>query len=143
MSDSEFSRFLSKTEKAGDCLLWVKGTLDKDGYGTFFFRKKGRRAHRVSYWHRYGDIPKGMVINHTCRNRSCVNHEHLRLATPKENALRESNSLAFINSQKTHCKNGHLFDRFYGKQRYCSVCQAIKTKKLRQKWKEEANSIGC
>lgn len=143
MTPQELGRFMGKTKEAGDCIFWIGGTLDKDGYGTFYFRKKGRRAHRVAYWHYYGDIPEGMVINHTCQNRNCVNHKHLRLATLKENALRESNSLAAINSQKTHCKNGHPFDRKYGKQRYCSICQSEKHKRLRQKWAQQASEIKC
>lgn len=141
MTQDEHSRFLGKTEKQGDCLIY-NGQKDIDGYGIFFFRRKSRRAHRVIYWHHFGDIPKNMVVNHVCGHRDCVAIEHLRLATWRENALRESQSIPAQNAKKTHCKNGHPFDRFYGKQRYCSICQAEKTKRLRAKWKAQ-DTVSC
>lgn len=134
-------RFNKSFNKVGDCFLWNK-YLDRDGYGTFYFMKKGRRAHRVSYFMKYGDIPKEMVIDHTCKNRSCVNPDHLRCVTKLQNTMENSNSVGAINKAKTHCKNGHLFDKFYG-QRYCSICQAEKTRRLRKKWLTEANKIMC
>lgn len=82
-----------------------------------------------------------MVVDHICGNRNCVKPDHLRLLTPKENAL-DGRGLGAINARKTHCKNGHPFDRKYGKQRYCSICQAAKTKRLRKKWAEE-DDIAC
>jgi hypothetical protein len=42
-----------------------------------------------------------------CRNRACVNPNHLRQVTPKINTIENSNSIQAINSKKTHCKRGH------------------------------------
>lgn len=139
-TDSEKERFNSKWIEKGGCHLW-QGYLDRDGYGTFFFRKMNRRAHRVSYYYTMGDIPKGMVIDHICGNRSCVKPDHLRLLTPRENAL-DGRGIGAINAKKTHCKNGHPFDRKYGKQRYCSVCQTAKKRRLQKKWRE-ADTVAC
>ena len=125
----------------GECKLWNK-YLDKDGYGTFYFKQKVRKAHRVAYFMKNGSIPEGMVIDHTCKNRSCVNTKHLRVVTRTQNTMENSNSVGAVNKSKTHCKNGHVFDRFYD-QRYCSICQKEKTKRLRVKWLEEANKILC
>lgn len=138
----ERDRFNNFTIKGGDCILWT-GFLDKDGYGMFYFRQKNRRAHRVAYYSKHGDIPKGLVIDHICKNRNCVNPEHLKAVTVHENALENSNSVAALNKAKTVCKFGHPFDKKYGKQRYCSICQSEKTKRLRKKWLVEANKIGC
>jgi len=138
-------RFNNYWKKVGDCHIWTN-RLDKDGYGSFYFIKKHRRAHRVAYFFSKGDIPGGMVIGHTCRNRNCVNPEHLRVITAGENSIENSNSVGAINKRKTKCKNGHLFDKVYGtnkKQRYCSICQAEKSSRLRKKWLEEANKIKC
>lgn len=135
-TEGELNRFDSKWQKWNDCHLW-QGPLDKDGYGSFFFKRKPRRAHRVSYYLHLGDIPAGMVIDHSCGRRNCVNPSHLRVLTVRENALENSRGIGAVNAKKTHCKFGHLLDRKYGKQRYCSICQAEKTKRLRKKWYAE------
>lgn len=135
-----FNSFYKVSENG--CKIWTN-YLDKDGYGSFYFFKKLRRAHRFSYFITHGEIPKGMVIDHVCKNRNCVEVTHLRLVTSKQNSLENSKSVGAINSQKTNCKFGHPLDRKYGKQRYCSTCQAEKTKRLRKKWLVEANKIGC
>src|SRR5699024_3079756 len=33
----------------------------------------------------YGPIPPGLVVDHICHNKSCVNVNHLRLVTQAEN----------------------------------------------------------
>lgn len=130
----DWARFHSKLKVVGDCQLWT-GQLDKDGYGTFFFHRKNRRAHRVAYYAAFGPIPPDMVVNHVCRQRTCQNPQHLQLLTRTQNNMKDCASVGYINSQKTHCKNGHPYDRHYGKQRYCSKCEAEKSKRLRAKWK--------
>lgn len=133
---SEQNRFNSKWRKSGQCWLWLDA-LDRDGYGTFFFRRLNRRAHRVAWFMRNGDLKEGLVINHTCRNRHCVNPQHLQAISVTENVMRDSTSAPYLNSQKTHCPKGHAYDRKYGKQRYCSTCESEKRKRLRAKWAKE------
>lgn len=67
-----------------DCLVYV-GSGDY-GYGTFWGGDRNYRAHRYAWELEHGPIPDGMVIDHVCHIRSCVNVEHLRLATLTENA---------------------------------------------------------
>lgn len=137
MTAEELARFRGKTvETPTGCWLW-QGPLDRDGYGTFHFRRRNRRAHRVGYFLLNGPIEPGLVINHTCRNRNCVNPQHLEAVTASESAMKDSSSPAYVNSQKTHCPRGHPYDRQYGKQRYCSICSAEKSKRLRAKWRAE------
>lgn len=137
MTSEEQARFKGKTiVNSTGCWVW-QGALDRDGYGSFYFRKRNRRAHRVGYFLLNGPIPAGLVVNHTCRNRACVNPQHLHLVDAATNSMKDSSSAGYINSQKTHCPKGHPYDRKYGKQRYCSICQAEKTKRLRAKWRAE------
>lgn len=138
----EQTRLFRGSVKNGDCILYG-GSKDKDGYGVFFFRQKTRRAHRVTYWATHGDIPKDRVVNHTCGNRACINIAHLELLTVRDNNFKDSKSLSYFNSIKTHCPQGHPYDRKYGNQRYCSICDAAKKKRLRVKWLVNANKIGC
>lgn len=140
-TDKEMQRFNQKWIKSGDCHLWL-GALDSDGYGTFYFRQKNRRAHRVGWFISHGAVGNDLVINHTCRNRHCVNPQHLQRVTQTVNALKDSCSIAYINSQKTQCKRGHDYDRLRIKpngrtERGCSICEAEKHRRLRAKWRAQ------
>lgn len=133
---AELERFNSKWTRVGDCMIW-NANKDRDGYGIFTFRRANRRAHRVALYFAGRAIPDGHVVNHTCRQRDCVNPQHLNTVPVAENSKRDSTSVGYINSQKQHCPRGHAYDRTYGKQRYCSICESEKSKKLRAKWRAE------
>lgn len=78
-------RFWAKVTKTENCWLWT-GSLHKIGYGQFKLEKKVVRAHRVSLeWSLGRKIGAGLVARHKCRNRNCVNPEHLEEGTQKEN----------------------------------------------------------
>lgn len=70
----------------GDCWVW-QGTL-RGGYGRFRAGRKTFSAHRVSYEHHVGAIPDGLVLDHLCRNRACINPAHLEPVTIRENIRR-------------------------------------------------------
>jgi hypothetical protein len=107
----------------------------------FFLRRKNRRAHRVAWYDAHGEIPSGMVVNHICKTRNCVNAQHLQIVTPRENTLRDSVAAPAVNARKTHCPRGHEYDRTYkgrrGMQRYCSICESAKKRRLAAKWRAE------
>lgn len=69
------------------CWEWIK-YKDKDGYGVTSIQSYPIQAHRLSYEIKSGSkIPKGMVVRHRCDNTSCVNPEHLKIGTHKQNRL--------------------------------------------------------
>jgi hypothetical protein len=69
------------------CWEW-QGRKSPDGYGTFSVEGRAIPAHRYAYESRVGQIPHGLVIDHLCRNPSCVKPQHLEPVTPRENWLR-------------------------------------------------------
>ncbi len=96
----EFEEGFIRPEDPDACWEWIKAK-DKDGYGIF----RGR-ASRYSYEYFVEEIPDDLVIDHTCRNRGCVNPNHLEPVTQQVNTLRGEGPAA-INARKTHCVRGH------------------------------------
>jgi hypothetical protein len=83
-------------------------------------------AHRVAWALEYGAYPDypSEVLDHLCRNRACVNVEHLEITTIGENVLR-GDTIAAQNKAKTHCHQGHdLSEAWIEKngKRHCRVC---------------------
>ena len=78
-------RFWAKVTKTPTCWLWTAGR-DRNGYGKFEVSGRSVQAHRYAYELLVGPIPAGMQIDHrtTCP-KNCVNPEHLRPATHKQN----------------------------------------------------------
>lgn len=72
--------FWDQVEKTPTCWVW-RGDKQRNGYG----RLAKHKAHRLSYELHFGEIPKGMVIRHSCDNKLCVNPEHLKLGTYSQN----------------------------------------------------------
>lgn len=111
------------------CWLWL-GAKSERGYGFVRYRGKQWRAHRAFYTELVGAIPDGLTLDHLCRTPSCVNPSHLEAVTSGVNILR-GEGWAAINSRKTICRNGHLYDdentrlivRPDGTERRCKVCE--------------------
>lgn len=110
-----FGRRIGAQDARG-CWPWL-GHRQPNGYGAFTIRIErgthGRMvcwlAHRLSYSIAKGEIPRGLTLDHLCRNRACVNPDHLEAVPIRVNNLRGS-GFAAINAVKTHCPNGHPYD---------------------------------
>jgi len=103
---SRFTRLWREDPETG-CWLWL-GELAPNGYGRWRSGPGQPRqmAHRASYEHYVGDIPEGLELDHTCRQRRCVRWDHLEPVTGSENTKRQDHA----ERRKTHCPNGHPYD---------------------------------
>lgn len=80
-------RFWSKVDKTGGpdtCWIWT-ASRNEFGYGRINIAGRAVKAHRIAFEWAKGPIPDGKVVDHICHTPSCVNPQHLRLATPKQN----------------------------------------------------------
>lgn len=69
------------------CWEWQRGKNER-GYGVIRVGGRTKKAHRCYYEKYVGEIPGGMTIDHLCRNRACVNPDHLEPVTQTENVRR-------------------------------------------------------
>ena len=78
--------FWVKVEKKSneECWMWTAGTSPQ-GYGIFWDGRRNVSAHVHAYRLAYGPVPLGLQIDHRCGVRACVNPEHLRCVSSKQN----------------------------------------------------------
>lgn len=135
------AEFWAKVDKSGPvwngtpCWLWT-GAQGPTGYGTFRGRANKVYAHRFAYELLVGLIPPGLVIDHLCRHRSCVNSRHMEVTTIGANVLRGIGFAANY-AKATECKHGHSFDIFNtymrntGSGRECRACRNFRARNRR------------
>lgn len=73
-----------RSKPIGDHIIWT-GTVTSTGYGSLRVNGRMRSAHIVAYELAHGPIPPGKQVDHRCQTPLCVDVEHLRLVTQKQN----------------------------------------------------------
>jgi hypothetical protein len=119
-------RFLPKVHKGDGCWEWIAGK-NIGGYGQFWNGERIVMAHRFAYEAWVGPIPEGLVIDHLCRNRSCVNPRHMEPVEHRTNTLRGIGPTA-INARIDACPHGHPYTPantiiLSDKKRRCRMCK--------------------
>lgn len=132
----DISQLEPRFERTPSCWIW-KGSRSVAGYGYVRSGSRNTCAHRVVYELLVGPIPEGLVIDHLCRNPSCVNPAHLEPVTQAENILRGLGPVA-ANAKKTECVHGHSFDEANtyvdsNGGRKCRTCRAAMERQRRKR----------
>lgn len=111
-------------DASGDCWGFL-GSLDDDGYGRLSYQGKRWQAHRWIWTLLVGPIPEGLVVDHLCRVRHCMNPDHMELVTRAENVMRGYGPPARY-ARQSHCSKGHPLsgENLYESRgrRYCRAC---------------------
>lgn len=135
--------FWSKVVPTGFCWEW-HGSINLEGYGAIKQNTVRKVVHRVAYEYLVGKIPEGLVLDHLCRNRRCVNPDHLEPITTKENVLRGYGTGA-VHARRTHCPKcgGDEWKQRSDGGRRCIPCNRAvsraKSKRYRERKKLEAS----
>jgi hypothetical protein len=135
-------RFMAKVEKTDSCWIWT-AQCTPGGYGRFKIGGRPLRAHRVAYELLVGPIPEGLVLDHLCRVRHCVNPAHLEPVTQRENVLR-GDAVGAVNAAKTHCPQGHPYDQLNtlmeAGSRRCLACKRSREAGYQRRRRAEVGS---
>lgn len=128
---------LLPADSSRPCIEWP-GARSPEGYGRIGWHGY---AHRQAWEEATGEpIPKGLQVDYLCRNRACVNTDHLEVVTQAEN-LRRGESPWAVNARKTHCIRDHEFTPentiIHGGHRECRTCTNIHHKEYRDRKKRE------
>ncbi len=142
-NSTEFTlnRFLTKIEfKNTGCWQWV-GVKNRHGYGRFWYKGRKIQAHCFSYEFFKGVIPRPLEPDHTCRNRACVNPDHLELVTRSTN-----NKRGLLGILHAYCKRGHLMDEANTYidpkgRRNCRACHSLISNTYNKKHKDKLAEI--
>lgn len=136
------ARFIKHLVPQDDGCIYMDTALNIDGYAKFGW-EGGDRGSRYAWFRAHGAIPEGMQVDHICRVRRCVNVEHLRLLTPRNNTL-IGDTPAARNLAKTHCPQGHPYSpentRVYKRHRTCITCSRAKFRRWYYTKSPHANS---
>lgn len=127
-----YARFMAKVQVTESCWLWGAAISD-EGNGWFWSKPRPERAHRWSYMFHKGAIPDGLVLDHLCRVRHCVNPDHLEPVTILENVSRGAVAHRF-------CRKGHAIKQEdlivsgegRSRRRNCPTCKKLYVRKPRR-----------
>jgi hypothetical protein len=136
-------RILARSTVDDESGCWLMFGVNKNDYAKVRATNKMRMAHRITYEFCRGPIPRGLVIDHLCRRRNCVNPWHMEPVTNHENILRGL-SVMSPKARKTHCVHGHSLEGDNLRlskdgYRHCRACDRARYPKVRAALQQTPN----
>jgi hypothetical protein len=124
MPSPDNPQYADKACLDSQCILWT-GAINRTGYGVAHIGQTTTTASRAAWIAAHGPISDDLEIDHLCRNRLCVNVDHLEAVPPRVNYGRSPRV------QVTHCPAGHPLsgDNLYVQtqkgylMRSCRICR--------------------
>lgn len=136
-TDKQYGNFMKKVKFLDNgCYLWTGArSVSSTGqlkYAIMSIDGKTRVIHRYLYIYWKGEPPAGYHLDHVCKEKGCVNIEHLEPVTVGENVIDRSTGVTAQQADKTHCPRGHEYDNINtAGSRTCTKCQYWLTKNSR------------
>lgn len=123
------------TIQPNGCWLW-DSNLTAAGYGYVCVKRRSILAHRIALMLSGVPVgPKDLVL-HSCDSPSCVNPDHLRTGTHKENTkdMMDRGRHGTLGKKKSHCVHGHEYKEgsyFLDNNNYrrCKACRIVHNRK--------------
>lgn len=132
------NRWLANTTTNERGCLLFQGCL-RNGYARSAVRENGVTryvsVHIEVYIAQNGEYDRTLDLDHLCRNRNCINSDHLEPVTRQVNVIRGEGVTA-VNALKTRCVRGHELSAdnlVQDRGRRCLVC-------TRAKWHRNKNN---
>lgn len=132
LNGSPVERAIQRVVKEDDGCWYWNGSCTSSGYGHLNAGGgKYPLAHVLLFEHFRGPVPEGLELDHLCRNRRCVNPDHLEPVTHYENERRGAAPAMRLHVAGV-CARGHNLvteasrRRSNGRVVYCRACRREK-----------------
>lgn len=149
-SERQLRTFNSYIEVVDGCWLWRGGKTRPDWRGYAIYRIAGGKTfllHRRLWQDHRGPLRNDQQLDHLCRNRACINLDHLEVVSPRTNNVVRGEGHAALNAKKTSCPQGHPYDDKNTRidrqgRRHCRECERVRSRewKLRSGYAERRKS---